>query len=293
MRYNSRTQRGVTVAFSIAAARGPLGAVPRVLGAAREVATHADLIRNLVVRDLKVRYRGSVLGVAWSLLNPLLMMAVFTLVFQVLNNSGIDRYPLFLMTALIPWLFTQQALADAMRSVTSNAPLIKKVYFPREALPLSAVLAAFINFLVAFGVFWFVSLFFGVGTTRAMLMVPVIMLLQLALVLGLSLILATLNVFFRDTQHIVDILLLAWFFLTPVFYAMSIVPNTTFLGLDIHRWVFTLNPMATLVTDYRYALVWGFFPIRHTLVTAVVALALLGVGWWLFRRFSARFAEEL
>ena len=248
----------------------------RVWGAVREIADYTDLLRNLVVRDLKVRYRGSIFGFAWSLLNPLLMMAVFTLVFQVLAQyDDIQLYPLFLMAALVPWLFTQQALTTAMRSITSNAQLIKKVYFPRELLPMSAVLASFVNFLLAFFIFWVIGLIFGVGNTRAMLMVPLIMLLQLTLVMGLSLILAMANVFFRDTEHLVEVGMLAWFFLTPVFYSISVVPNVTFLGLDVHRWVFMLNPMATLTTDYRYAIMFGSFPIRHTIATIVVSVVAL------------------
>ena len=266
----------------------------RVWGAVREIADYTDLLRNLVVRDLKVRYRGSIFGFAWSLLNPLLMMAVFTLVFQVLAQyDDIQLYPLFLTAALVPWLFTQQALTTAMRSITSNAQLIKKVYFPRELLPMSAVLASFVNFVLAFFIFWVIGLIFGVGNTRAMLMVPLIMLLQLTLVMGLSLILAMANVFFRDTEHLVEVGMLAWFFLTPVFYSISVVPNVTFLGLDVHRWVFMLNPMATLTTDYRYAIMFGSFPIRHTIATIVVAVVALGFGWWVFRRYAHRFAEEL
>ncbi len=266
----------------------------QAVGTVRDLFTYGDLLRNLVVRDLKVRYRGSVLGFGWSLLNPLLMMGVFTLVFQVLADTDpIERYPFFLLAALVPWLFTQHAVTSAMRSVTSNAQLIKKVYFPRELLPISAILASFINFMLAYAVFWLVAIPFGLGTSIAMTLIPLNMLLHLVFVLGLGLLLASVNVFLRDTEHIVEVGLLAWFFLTPIFYAMSIVPNAVFLGLDIHRWVFTLNPMATLVTNYRYAFMWGFFPIRHTLVTVVIAIGLLGMGWWLFRRLSARFAEEL
>ncbi len=266
----------------------------RVWGAVREIAGYTDLLRNLVVRDLKVRYRGSVFGFAWSLLNPLLMMAVFTLVFQVLAQyDEIHLYPLFLTAALVPWLFTQQALTSAMRSITSNAQLIKKVYFPRELLPMSAVLASFVNFVLAFFIFWLIGLIFGVGNSIAMLMVPLIMLLQLTMVMGLSLILAMANVFFRDTEHLVEVGLLAWFFLTPIFYPISFVPNVSFLGLDAHRWVFMLNPMATLATDYRFAIMFGSFPIRHTIATIVVAVVALGFGWWIFRRHAHRFAEEL
>jgi len=126
-----------------------------------------------------------------------------------------------------------------------------------------------------------------------MFMIPLIMLLQLVLVMGLSFILAMANVFFRDTEHLVEVGLLAWFFLTPIFYPISFVPNVTFLGLDVHRWVFMLNPMATLTTDYRFAIMFGSFPIRHTIATIIVAVVALGFGWWVFRRFAHRFAEEL
>ncbi len=262
-----------------------------VWDAAVELGSFTDLLRNMVVRDLKVRYRNSVLGFGWSLLQPLLMMLVFTVVFKVLTRTEIPNYPLFLLTGLLPWNFTHSALSTALRSVTGNAGLITKVYFPRELLPLSAVLGAFIHFVVAFALLLVGMIAFGVEFTPTILFVPVIMLLQLVLVTGLAMILAAANVLARDLEQLVDVGLLAWFFLTPIFYALAVVPNDQFLGLDVHRWVFSLNPMATLVTDFRYVALEGFLPIRHTAVTMVTAFAALAFGWWLMRRFSRRFAE--
>lgn len=245
----------------------------------------------MVVRDLKVRYRNSVLGFGWSLLQPLLMMLVFTIVFKVLSRTEIPNYPLFLLTGLLPWNFTHNALSSALRSITGNAALVTKVYFPRELLPLSAVLGAFVHFVVAFSLLVIGMLAFGVEFHSTVLLVPMIMLLQLGLVAGLALIFAAANVMMRDLEQLVDVGLLAWFFLTPIFYALSVVPNDQFLGLDIHRWVFSLNPMATLVTDYRYAAIEGFLPIRHTAVTMLTAAAAISAGWWLIRHYSHRYAE--
>ncbi len=259
--------------------------------AAVELASHTDLLRNMVVRDLKVRYRNSVLGFGWSLLQPLLMMLVFTLVFKVLSRTEIPNYPLFLLTGLLPWNFTHSALSSALRSITGNSALITKVYFPRELLPLSAVLGAFVHFVLAFALLLIGMLAFGVEFHSTVLLVPIIMLLQLGLVAGIAMVLAAANVMMRDLEQIVDVGLLAWFFLTPIFYALAIVPNDQFLGLDIHRWVFSLNPMATLVTDYRYTVMEGFMPIRHTVVTLATAAVAMSAGWWLIRHFSPRFAE--
>ena len=267
------------------------GAISAIAEAVREVASFSELLRTMVIRDLKLRYRNSVLGFLWSLLSPLLMTLVFILVFKVLTQSEIPNYPVFLMAGLLPWIFTQGSVAAGLHSVTGNANLINKIYFPRELLPLSVVLAGFIQFVVAYALLVAVLLVFRIELHATLVFVPVIMLLNLVFAAGLAMVVATVNVFFRDLQPLVEVGLLAWFFLTPIFYTLDIVPNTSFLGLDVHRWVFSLNPMATLVTDYRHVLTEGYLPIRHTAVTLVVALFLFGVGWYLMRRFSHRFAE--
>ena len=262
-----------------------------IAGAAREVASFSELLRTMVIRDLKLRYRNSVLGFLWSLLSPLLMTLVFILVFKVLTQTDIPNYPVFLMAGLLPWIFTQGSVAGGLHSVTSNANLINKVYFPRELLPLSVVLAGFVQFVIAYILLVAVLVAFRIELHATILFLPLIMLLNLVFAAGLAMVVATVNVFFRDLQHLVEIGLLAWFFLTPIFYTLAIVRNTSFLGLDVHRWVFSLNPMATLVTDYRYVLTEGYLPIRHTAVTMVMALFLFGLGWYLMRRYSYRFAE--
>ncbi len=275
----------------VLAEKSEAGTIAAILGAAREVASFSELLRTMVIRDLKLRYRNSALGFLWSLLSPLLMMLVFILVFKVLTQSNIENYPVFLMTGLLPWIFTQGAMVGGLHSVTGNANLINKVYFPRELLPMSAVLAGFVQFVVGYVLLMVALLAFGVQLHGTIAFVPLIMLLNLAFALGLAMVVSVVNVFFRDLQHLVEIGILAWFFLTPIFYTLDVVPNTSFLGLDIHRWVFSLNPMATLVTDYRYVLTEGYWPIRHTVVTIAMSGILLGLGWYLMRRFAHRFAE--
>jgi len=268
----------------IFAASSPLG----------ELLTYRDLLYNLVARDLKVRYRGSALGFLWTLLNPLLMMAVFTLVFRVMTRRDIENFPQFALLGLLSWNFLAGSLTGALHSITGNGNLINKVYFPREVLPLSVVIANLVNFLLTLPLYFVLAIVLRSAPPGPhIVFLPAIILLQTVFVAGLALILAALNVLFRDTGAFLEVGLLAWFFLTPVFYQLELLPNPSLLGLDIWRWVYILNPMATIVTDYRYLVLYNIPPIRMTLITAVEAVTLLALGWWFFRRVAPLFSEEV
>ena len=258
----------------------------------RELWAYRDLLLNLVRRDLAVRYRRSALGFLWSFLNPLLMMLVFAVVFMVIRPQEVGKYPLFVLTGLLAWNFTAGSLSGAVRSITSNANLIDKVYFPREVLPLSVVLANLVNFLFSLAVFVPLAVVFGARPGWWALALPGVIGVQLVLVAGLALIVAALNVFYRDTEAVLDVALTAWFFLTPVFWQLELLPNEI-LGVDVWRLEYTLNPMATLVTDYRYVLLYHYPVIRHTLIALGVGIFGLAVGWIVFRRLAPRFAEEV
>jgi lipopolysaccharide transport system permease protein len=276
---------------SLAKAHAPLR-LGGLADAAAEVWAYRDLLLNLVMRDLSVRYRRSVLGFAWSFLNPLLMMLVFAIVFQVVKPLSVRSYPLFVLAGLLPWMFLAGSLTGAVRSITANAHLIDKVYFPREILPLSVVLANLVNFLLSLAVFMPLAWLLGAKFSAWTLALPVVIAVQLLLVSGLAFLLAALNVFYRDTELVLDVAITAWFFLTPIFYELELLPNQ-FLGIDVWRFVYTLNPMATLVTDYRYILLYQYPVIRHTLVPAVLGLCLFFAGWLIFRRVSPVFSEEV
>ena len=269
-----------------------------------ELLRYRELIESLVMRDLKVRYKNSVLGFLWSLLNPLLLMLVFTIVFTVMvPNASIQKFPAFILCALLPWNFFSAAVLGAVNSIVHNGHLIKKVYFPREILPISVVLSSFVNFLLALPVLFIFLAVFRIPFTVWLIYLPVIMAVQVAFVIGVALILATLNVFYRDTSVILEVVLQAWFFLTPIFYPAEFLPEwRTVLGmaLPIRRLTYILNPMASIVASYRSVLygftngsppappAWDFF--SRTVITAVLSLL---VGYAVFLRYSRRFGEEV
>ncbi len=270
----------------------------------RELFAHRGLIENLVLRDLKVRYKNSVLGFLWSLLNPLLLMAVFTVVFTVmLPNLSIPKFPVFVMCALLPWNFFNTSVMSAINSVVYNSHLIKTVYFPREVLPISTVLSGFVNFLLALPVLLLLIIVFRVPITVWMLYLPLIMIVQVTFTIGISLLLATLNVFYRDTSHIMEVVMQAWFFLTPIFYTVDLLPESkTVLGivLPVRRLIYILNPMASIIASYR-SILYGFSDgsppaapafdfFSRTIVTSLVFLVL---GYAVFIRHSHSFGEEV
>ena len=263
----------------------------------RELFRFRNLIVNLVLRDLKGRYKNSVFGFLWSLLNPLGMMLVFTIVFTVLLPSQIERYPIFLLCGLLPWNFFSAGVMVGITSITGNANLVKKVYFPREVLTISSVLANLVNFLLGLVVLFAVLLISRSPLSPWLWLLPLVILIETCFVLGVALVLSTLNVFYRDTIMIMDVVMLAWFFLTPVVYPIASLPtNHQFLGMtvDVHRWMYILNPMASLIAAYRDLLYWGYRTDLDFLArTAVTSLVVLVFGYWFFVRFRDRFGERV
>ncbi len=262
------------------------------------------LLRNLVIRDLKIRYKNSILGIFWSLLHPLLMMMVYTILFTILiPNEGVEKYPIFILVALIPWQFHTGTLNASAQSITGNASIIKKVYFPRILLPMATMLSNLVNFLLASLVLLVLLFAFGVGLSIHALWIPLILLTQITFLLGLSLIVATLQTFYRDMAMILEVGLLAWFFLTPIFYPFERFGNQAELwGLVFNparlmRW---LNPMASIVDGYRTVL-WGNvggngpasmdpLALLRTFITAVLFFI---IGYVVFSRSEHLFGEKL
>lgn len=263
---------------------------------------YRELIRNMVIRDLKVRYRNSVLGVLWSLFNPLLMMVVFTIVFTVMTPySSVEKFPVFVLCGILPWNFFSASVIGSIRSIVDNAPLVTKVYFPREILPISVVLANLINFLIAMTVLFALMFAFQIPLTQWALLLPVVIIVQLIFTIGFSLIMATANVFYRDTQIIMEVLMLAWFFVTPIFYSGHILPRDYVvwgIHFDVFRWVNILNPMASIIANYRTILYGagngGSAPEPYFFMrTLITSLAILVIGALVFYRHNRTFGEEL
>ena len=256
---------------------------------ANELLSYRDLVRNLVVRDLKVRYKQSVLGFLWSLFNPLLLMIVFSVVFTVMMpNNQIRAFPAFILSALLPWNWCATSVGAGTVSVVGNANLIKKVYFPRELLPISVVLSNLVNYLLALIVLLVVLLAYHMYPSWVLVYLPVIIAIQIIFLSGLVLFLSSINVAFRDTEVIVEVAITAWFFLTPVFYDIgTLLPTSA-------RVIYWVNPMASLVESYRLIFYNGAAPdpaflFRMFLTSAIVFV----IGWVTFQHFSPRFGEEL
>lgn len=276
-----------------------------MLARARQSILYRDLLYNLVVRDLKVRYKHSFLGFFWSLLNPLLLMAVFTFVFtQLLGASG--TYPMFhifFLCALLPWNWCATSVMGTLGSIVNNGHLIKKVYFPREFLPFSVVVSNMINYLLSLpALVLFMFLFrdpnagdpFGAECARAcinghLLWLPLLILTQAIFLLGLGFFLSAVNVFFRDTSVLVEVGLNAWFFLTPIIYDVRTIVSFPSL-------MYYLNPMASIITNYRDIFYYnqsGSPDPLFMLRTLAECLIILGIGYFVFMRASRNFGEEV
>ena len=264
----------------------------------RELIRYRDLIRNLVVSEVKTRYKNSVLGFVWSLLNPLAMMSVYSVVFGVLwPNQQVTNYPIFLLCGLLPWNFFSASVVSSINSVVANSNLVKKVYFPREVLPIASVLAQLVNFLLALVVLFAALIVFRTNFSPWLWTLPLIILIQTCFSLGIVLVLSTLQVFYRDTQLVMEVVMLAWFFLTPVLYRAAQLPESYHVaGIDlpVQRMLYILNPMASLINVYRDLLYNGYrTDIDFFIRTTVTALLALGFGYWFFTRYSDRFGEEV
>lgn len=254
-----------------------------------EIVHYRSLIRNLVAKDLKVRYKNSALGFVWSLLNPLLMMVVFTFVFTKLLNQQIEDFPVFVLAALLPWNWTATAVAAGTTTLVDNASLINKVYFPRILLPASVVLSTGVNYLLSLPALFLFMAIFGRPFTPWLLSIPLLVLIQAVFLTAVVLILAPLHVYFRDTIVLVEVGLTAWFFMTPIFYQVKgVVPE------NLAAWVYRVNPMAAIVEQFRVILYAGSVPDPlFTARTGATALLLLVVGYLVFTRLSRNLGEHL
>lgn len=254
-----------------------------------EIVQHRDLLRFLVLRDIKVRYRQTLLGVAWAILLPLLTMAMMSLVFGRMLGIASDGVPymLFCFTGLVLWTYFSQAVAAASASVTSHVQLIEKVYFPRLLIPLAATLSGLVNLGVSLVLLLLMLLAFGfVPGPAALLCLPVIA-LTILLALGIGAALAAMSVRFRDVSHLVPFLLQLWLFASPVIYSSAAIGE---------RWrmLFALNPMTGLIETFRWALLGtqtNPFPLLA--ISTVSVIVLLPLGLLVFRRLERSFADVI
>ena len=258
----------------------------------RELVGYRELLANLTARDLRLKYKGSTLGVAWSLLNPLLMMAIYTAVFSVfLRAVTVPHYWALVLGGLLPWVFFSNSLTAATVSFIRAPNLITKIYFPIESLPIAAVLANFVNFVISLAILLGILAFVGlIGPSIVLL--PVILLAQLAITLGAAMALAAITVYFRDLEHLIVIAITALFYLTPVLYPLD--PRALPAGAGKYIGYLKLNPLSWVFDNYHSVLFYKTWPdsTQFTLML-VLALVSLTLGYFIFVTLRPRIPEEV
>ncbi len=254
----------------------------------KEIFMYIDMIESLVRRDLRGKYKGSVLGFLWTFINPLCQMIVYIIVFSVIVRTGLDHFYAYIIVGMIPWFFFDMSLRQGSGCVRYQGEMVKKIYFPREVLPLACVTSNFINMLFCFVIVFAVLLLSGIGlSAKAMFFLPMVMIVEYILTLGFTLIVAAGTVYFKDLEHIVTVILMAWICLTPILFSMDAIPEKL-------AWIFKCNPMTPIIEAYHYVLYWKCIPKGAGLLYSVIcAIVILIIGELTFAKLNDNFAEEL
>lgn len=254
----------------------------------REIYSYREMLVSLVRQDLRGRYKGSVLGFFWTFLNPLLQLVVYTFVFSAIMKTDIEDYYLFLFVAFVPWLFFSTSVSGGARAVLNRQDLVKKIYFPRQILPISFVTSSFINMILSFVIVFGALIVSGRGIAweKLIFLIPV-MLVEYIIALAITLITSALTVFFRDLEYILGIITMAWMYLTPIMYPETMVPKQ-------YKGIFELNPITPIIRSYRTILYYKEAPdLLEILPVLIISLILLVLGNLFFAFSQKKFAEEL
>lgn len=254
----------------------------------KEIYAYREMIFSLVHRDLKGRYKGSVLGFAWTFLNPLLQLAVYTLVFSTIMRSGVKDYYLYLFVCLVPWIFFSTSVSGGAGCIRAQGGLITKIYFPREVIPISFVTSQFVNMLLSMLVVFAVVIISGKPINlEALLILPIIMVLEYFISLGMTMLVSAVTVYWRDVEYFMGIVMMAWQFATPVMYGLEQIPERLVP-------LFQINPMTAVIVAYRDILYYGQVPQLSTLRNAFLfGAVIILIGWLVFSKLKKHFAEEL
>jgi ABC-type polysaccharide/polyol phosphate export permease len=257
------------------------------LFAIRELISFEEVLQELVKRDLKVRYKRSALGLLWTMLNPLLMMAITTVVFSNVFRSTIQNFPIYMLSGYVMWAFFSQATSSAASSILDNSSLTRKIYVPAALFPLASIIAACVNLLISFAPLTLLMLITDSKFSWALLCLPLTIVPIVIFGYGLGLILAASSVFFHDTLYTYQVLLTAWMYLTPIFYPRDIIP-AQFATL------FELNPLFHFVELVRAPIYYGVLPdMDHVLIGCAYALGVLFLGWRYFESSRRQFVSYL
>lgn len=253
----------------------------------KELFQYREFLKSNVKKEIRGKYKGSFLGVLWSFLNPLLSVLVYAIIFPYIMRMNMDHYLIYLITGIIPWTFFTMAINSGMISILVNANIIKKVYFPRIILPISSVTSALVNFLISCIIVLLFVIFSGIGISINLIYLPLIVITQYIMLLGITFLLSSIDLYCRDIENITQFLINMLFYATPILYLPTIFPSKL-------KWIINLNPMAHLINAYRNIFYYKVAPDFLALgLTFLFSVILFGVGYLIFNKLQKGFAEEV
>ena len=257
------------------------------MGIFKNLYTYRELLKSSVKKDIGGKYKHSFLGVLWSFINPLLQIMVYAIVFPLIMRNNQEHYTLFLCSALIPWTFFSSTVIRSSFTMIENGNILKKVYFPREILPISIVTSEAINFIISTIIIIGFAVFEGVGFSKYLIFYPLVLIVQYILLIGIALIVSSITVFVRDLQHIIGVIIQLLFYATPIVNATYSIP-------DSFSWILKFNPMTYIIDGYRSMFYSHTMPnIKALLIVLTIGVGVCVLGYLIFNKLQKRFAEEL
>ena len=260
-----------------------------MINSIKEIYEYRDMIISLVRRELRGRYKGSVLGFLWTYINPLCQVIVYSAVFSIIFRVNIDKFYLYMIIGMMPWTFFSSSVMGGTTCVRAQSDMVKKIYFPREVIPISYVTSTFVNMLLSFIIVFGAVLISGYDLKpEALVLLPVVMLIEYFFALGLAFIVSSVTVYFRDLEQIVSVLMMVWIYITPIMYNMDYVPE------QYRKLIVLANPMTPIVEMYHQILYYRVLPTKsYMLLGGGVAVVTLLVGFVVFELLEKHFAEEM
>ena len=253
----------------------------------KELYNYRQLLKSNVRKEIRGKYKGSFLGVLWSFVNPLLTTLVYAIVFPFILKGGQEHYTTFIVIAILPWSFFTTVIAQGTNTVLMNGGIIKKVYFPREILPLSIAVSALINFLISCIIIFIFLIFSGIGFSIYILFLPLVIITQFILSLGIIMITSSIDVYVRDLEYIINFFISMLFYATPVLYSLEMFPKKI-------QFILRLNPMTIIIESYRKVLFYQELPdLFGLLIVFIFSIIVLLIGCAVFKKLEKGFAEEL
>lgn len=248
---------------------------------------YRELLKSNVKKEIRGKYKGSFLGILWSFINPLLQTIVYTIVFSIIMKSTMENYLIYVVTGIIPWNFFLTTMVQGMTTVKANAGIIKKVYFPREILPISVVLSGLVNFFISCIIIVLFCIFSGVGISWHIIIVPFVAILQFLFILGLVFALSAINVYIQDTEYIVQFVLNMAFYATPILYLPSVLPS-------LFQQILNLNPMTHILVAYRDVFMYHTLPgLKTMVILTIISVLVCFIGYKIFKKLEKKFAEQI